>query len=232
MAKIKLSAIGITNISGKSGGSVFAHNKNGNYVRRLGIPTQPQTDKQTIVRNLFGAVARMWSTLTASQRDEWKQWGLEHPKTDQFGDSRPMSGRQAFISVNSNLRTIGAGTITVPSLVPAEFPTVLNFGGAVTFATSGAVATAVVDAGLLVPDNTVQFVLSVALTSLGADFGTAKNKFRQVATGLVSTIDTLDIASELNAIGARENNNIYLKIEFVGGNGLRSSEVTALMVVG
>ena len=64
MAKIKLSAIGITNISGKSGGSVFAHNKNGNYVRRLGIATQPQTAKQTLVRGVFGLFSRMWSDLT------------------------------------------------------------------------------------------------------------------------------------------------------------------------
>ena len=229
MAKIKLSAIGITNISGKSGGSVFAHNKNGNYVRRLGIATQPQTAKQTLARSIFGVISRMWGSLTEAQREAWKTWGADNPKTDQFGDSRPLTGRQAFISANSNLKTVGLAPISSPSIVRPIFPSVSNFSGEIVFTSAG-----VIDDALLVVDmstgtSSINYVLSVAVVSSGADFGTAKNKYVQVATGLASALDGYNIIGELNALGVSQNNNVYLKVEFIAPNGQKSSAVTALM---
>lgn len=229
MAKIKLSAIGITNISGKSGGSVFAHNKNGNYVRRLGIATQPQTAKQTLVRNVFGAFSRMWGTLTQAQRDAWKTWGAENPKTDQFGDSRPLTGRQAFISANSNLKSAGLAQISDPVFSPVIFPSAFVFGGVITFTSTGVIEEAVIQASLSSGSATIKYVLSVAIVSKGADFGTAKNKYVQVATGASNALDSLDISSELTAIGVAQNNNVYVKVDFVAPNGQKSSAVTALM---
>ena len=230
MAKIKLSAIGITNISGKSGGSVFAHNKNGNYVRRLGIATQPQTAKQTLARSIFGVISRMWGGLTQAQREAWKTWGAENPKTDQFGDSRPLTGRQAFISANSNLQTAGFAALSSPSIIRAVFPTIIEFGGELSWSVTNTVETADIVADLVAGSSGVNFVLSVAVVSSGADFGTAKNKYVQVAVGASDTLSGLDIASQLNALGVTKNNNVYLKVEFVAPNGQKSSAVTALMV--
>ena len=230
MAKIKLSAIGITNISGKSGGSVFAHNKNGNYVRRLGIATQPQTAKQTLARSIFGVISRMWGGLTQAQREAWKTWGAENPKTDQFGDSRPLTGRQAFISANSNLKTAGFAALSSPSIIRAVFPTIIEFGGELSWSVTNTVETADIVADLVAGSSGVNFVLSVAVVSSGADFGTAKNKYVQVAVGASDTLSGLDIASQLNALGVTKNNNVYLKVEFVAPNGQKSSAVTALMV--
>lgn len=229
MAKIKLSAIGITNISGKSGGNVFAHNKNGNYVRRLGISTQPQTAKQTLARSIFGVISRMWGSLTVAQREAWKSFGAENPKTDQFGDSRPLTGRQAFISVNSNLQTIGITPISSPDFTNMSFPTVQKFGGNISFTAGGAIDEAIVDAQLFGTNPNIHFVLSVAVVSSGADFGTAKNKYVQIATGLGSTLNAKDIAAELTALGVTQENNTYLKVEFVAINGKKSSAVTALL---
>lgn len=229
MAKIKLSAIGITNISGKSGGSVFAHNKNGNYVRRLGIATQPQTAKQTLTRSIFGVISRMWGSLTQEQREAWKTWGAENPKTDQFGDSRPLTGRQAFISANSNLNSVGLDPISSPSIARPTFPSIVSFGGEIVFTSAGVIDDAIVSADLVAGTSSINYVLSVAVVSKGADFGTAKNKYVQVATGLASGLNTYNIVNELNALGVSQNNNVYLKVEFVATNGQKSSAVTALM---
>lgn len=229
MAKIKLSAIGITNISGKSGGSVFAHNKNGNYVRRLGIATQPQTAKQTAVRSLFGVISRMWGTLTQRQRDAWKTWGTENPKTDQFGDSRPLSGRQAFISVNSNLQTIAGGSLLVPDFSAYIFPSILGINGIITFTSAGALSEAGLAADMLNGDVNIRYIISVAVVSKGADFGTAKNKYVQVATGVGNSLDGADITDALVDLGVVQDNNVYVKVEFVAPNGQKSSAVTALM---
>lgn len=229
MAKIKLSAIGITNISGKSGGSVFAHNKNGNYVRRLGIATQPQTAKQTLVRSLFGTISRMWGTLTQAQRDAWKNWGAENPRTDQFGDSRPLTGRQAFISANSNLQTIAGGSLLVPDFSAYLFPSILDIGGEINFTSSGIIEQALISTDLAAGAVGINYVVSVAVVSSGADFGTAKNKYAQVATGNSNQLDGLDIEPQLSALGVSQNNNVYLKVEFVAPNGQKSSAVTLLM---
>lgn len=229
MAKIKLSAIGITNISGKSGGSVFAHNKNGNYVRRLGIATQPQTAKQTLARSIFGVISRMWGSLTVEQREAWKNFGAEHPKTDQFGDSRPLTGRQAFISVNSNLKTIGNPPLSEPMFTRVVFPSVVEFGGEVAFLANGTIDTAVLVADLVGGSSSVNFVLSVAVVSSGADFGTAKNKYTQISVGGANDLDGLDIGANLSALGVTQYHNVYLKVEFIATNGTRSSMVNALM---
>lgn len=229
MAKIKLSAIGITNISGKSGGSVFAHNKNGNYVRRLGIATQPQTAKQTLARSIFGVISRMWGSLTQAQREAWKTFGAENPKKDQFGDARPLTGRQAFISVNSNLQTIGATPLSSPDFENIAFPSVQSLGGDIAFTAGGAIDDAVIDAQLFGTSGNVSFVLSVAVVSSGADFGTAKNKYVQIKVDESDALDGLNIAQELTALGVTKENNVYLKVEFVAINGKKSSAVTALM---
>ena len=229
MAKIKLSAIGITNISGKSGGSVFAHNKNGNYVRRLGIATQPQTAKQTLARSIFGVISRMWGSLSLADREAWKAFGSEHPKTDQFGDSRPLTGRQAFISVNSNLQTVGATPLLTPLFSRVEFPSVTSFGGDIVFLADGTIDEAIIYADWAGGSANIDYVLSAAVVSSGADFGTAKNKYTQISVGAVNDLDGFNIASHLSELGVTQSNNVYLKVEFIAPNGLRSSMVTALL---
>lgn len=231
MAKIKLSAIGITNISGKSGGSVFAHNKNGNYVRRLGIPTQPNTHSQTLVRSVFGALARSWNQLNESARNAWKDYGLANPKVDQFGDSRPLTGRQAYISANSNLNTVGGDMILNPDFFTYEMPSVIALSGVIVWDdTANVITNAVIGASLSGAGAGIAYVLSVAVVSKGADFGTAKNKYRQIATGVSTSLDTLDFTTQLISLGVNPSNNVYIKVEFVTPDGKRSAPVTALLL--
>ena len=229
MAKIKLSAIGITNISGKSGGSVFAHNKNGNYVRRLGVPTQPNTHSQTLVRSVFGALARSWNQLDEVARNAWKDWGLANPKVDQFGDSRPLTGRQAYISANSNLRSVGLAEISNPDFIAYQFPLVYDLSGTLVFTSNGVLNEAFVEANLSGVATNIKYVLSVAVVSKGADFGTAKNKYVQVSNGLATALDTAVFTDDLVALGISQSNNVYIKVELVAPNGQKSSAVTALM---
>lgn len=232
MAKIKLSAIGITNISGKSGGSVFAHNKNGNYVRRLGIPTQPNTYSQTIVRSVFGALARSWNALDAATRNAWKDWGTSNPKVDQFGDSRPMSGRQAYISANSNLNTIGESLITNPHIFSYAMPSVVAISGLVTWnSVENSITSAPLVASLAGAEAGISYIVSLALVSKGADFGTAKNKYRVVSTGVSTGLNGLSLVPFLQQAGFSPANNAYIKVEFVTLDGKRSVPVTALLDV-
>jgi len=171
----------------------------------------------------------MWGTLTEAQREAWKTWGAENPKTDQFGDSRPLTGRQAFISANSNLNSVGLAPISNPSFVGYAFPSLVSFGGAIYFTSAGVLDDASIEANLVAGSSGVMYVLSVAVVSKGADFGTAKNKYVQIATGASNMLDSLDIEPTLSALGVSQNNNVYLKVEFIAPNGQKSSAVTALM---
>lgn len=232
MAKIKLSAIGITNISGKSGGSVFAHNKNGNYVRRLGIPTQPQTHSQTLARSVFGALARSWNALDTAARNAWKDYGNSNPKVDQFGDSRPLTGRQAYISANSNLNAVGEAMLLNPDIFTYEMPSVIAISGLVTWdLATKSITSAPLVASLAGAEAGTSYIVSLALVSKGADFGTAKNKYRIIHTGVSTGLNGLSLITFLQQAGFNPANNAYIKVEFVTPDGKRSAPVTALLGV-
>ena len=102
MAKIKWSAIGITNASGKSGGTVFSHNRGGSYVRRWAKPTNAQSAAQTAMRSIFGNVAKFWGSLSQNETDVWQEEAANVTKTDAFGDQRTLNGFEYFMQVNYN----------------------------------------------------------------------------------------------------------------------------------
>lgn len=114
MALIKMSSLGITNLSGKAGGSVYAHNRGGSYVRNFAVPSNPQTTAQSATRAAFGAFASQWRMLTEPQRKEWIDATSDFPYIDRFGSERVMSGENLFISLNRNIELVGGDLITAP----------------------------------------------------------------------------------------------------------------------
>lgn len=115
MAKIKWSAIGITNASGKSGGTVFSHNRGGSYVRRWAKPTNAQSAAQTAMRSIFGNVARFWGSLTQNEVDVWQEEAQNVSKTDVFGDQRKLNGFEYFMQVNYNrIHGMGLDMLRLP----------------------------------------------------------------------------------------------------------------------
>lgn len=114
MALIKLSSIGITNISGKAGGSVFARNKGGAIVRNFAVPSNPSSEFQENVRGTFGAFAQQWRGLSESERSAWNNATDDYERVNVFGDNRKLSGISLFISLNQNLVQAGQSPITMP----------------------------------------------------------------------------------------------------------------------
>lgn len=111
MAKIKTSAL-VADIKGTVGGNVFASNKGGNYVRRYKKPTNANTTKQQLVRDVFGAMAGLWRGLTEIQRQSWIEGAVNFPYQDTLGETRIYSGQQLFNKLNNNLRQINASFLT------------------------------------------------------------------------------------------------------------------------
>lgn len=114
MALIKLSSLAITNISGKAGGTVYAHNKGGTYARDFAVPSNPKSQAQQTVRAQFGLFAGQWRGLTQAQRDAWIQAAPNFPVLDPFGDVKTLSGISLYVQLNNNLTLAGATTLAFP----------------------------------------------------------------------------------------------------------------------
>ncbi len=90
-------------LRGKIGASVFSHNKGGDYVRRLGTPTNNNSVRQQVVRAILSGMSAGFNALDPIQKEQWKTWASENPRTDSIGNSYTMTGHQAYVSVNHGL---------------------------------------------------------------------------------------------------------------------------------
>lgn len=78
---------GVAKISGKVGGTVFAHNKGGTYARNFAVPTDPGSTFQNTVRQAMSALVERWGQiLTQAQRDDWATYAANVTKLNRLGD--------------------------------------------------------------------------------------------------------------------------------------------------
>ena len=117
MAKIALGG-GVAAISGKSGGTVFARNKGGAYMRNFVKPTNPSTVYQEEARDRLTQYSNEWRTMTDAQRETWNAWASEHPVLDRLGAAKTLTGAQAYTKINTNRDLAADGTTN--STVPSE----------------------------------------------------------------------------------------------------------------
>lgn len=101
----------VTHASGKIGGMVAAHNRGGLYLRGWGIPTNPNTFAQNMVRVALGFLAGRWGTLTDAQREGWRIYGLNVPTTNRLGDTIYLTGQQWYIACNTVQLRAGFGPV-------------------------------------------------------------------------------------------------------------------------
>lgn len=91
----------VTQASGSVGGTTFAHNKGGLYMRARSIPVNPNSTRQQEVRANMSILATAWlETLTQAQRDGWENWAQNNPITSKLGDPLILSGQQMYNRCN------------------------------------------------------------------------------------------------------------------------------------
>lgn len=127
---IKFGSI-VVNGRGKLGGHVYSKNRGGAYVRTLQTPSNPRTSFQQSGRAVFTQLTQGWSSLTDSQRNGWNIGTENFTRTDVFGDTRKLSGKGLYISLNKELILVGKQTIDDcpspgPIVVPSEIDTVVE----------------------------------------------------------------------------------------------------------
>jgi len=106
MAKVAFGG-GVSQASGKIGGTVFSRNKGGAYFKNWVNPTNPQTQKQTDQRAALAQKSAAWRTITQEQRSAWGSWANDNPVLDRLGNSIVLTGAQAYIKININRTNAG-----------------------------------------------------------------------------------------------------------------------------
>lgn len=110
--------------SGSIGGTVFSHNRGGQYVRQRSTPTDPNTTRQQNVRAYFTSLSQRWTdTLTVAQRLGWAVYAASVPVINRLGDQVFLTGQNHYIRSNTPRLQLGLAvvddfpyTLTLPTL--------------------------------------------------------------------------------------------------------------------
>jgi hypothetical protein len=104
--------------SGSIAGTVFSHNRAGQYQRNRRAPVQPVgTGRRAFVRANFSAASTAWAALTAANQAAWIAFANSHPITDSLGQSITLTGQQMYVAVGAQLLNCGQ---TLPTAVPVS----------------------------------------------------------------------------------------------------------------
>lgn len=175
MAKIALGG-GVAAISGKSGGTVFARNKGGAYMRNFVKPTNPSTTYQEEARDRLTQYSNEWRTLTDAQRESWNAWAAEHPVLDRLGAAKTLTGAQAYTKINTN-RDL-AGDTTDNAVVPSDpewTNGIVNTDEALTVTVTG--PTVIIPLGAGAAADQIVFVYATPAVSAGITNATNQERF-------------------------------------------------------
>lgn len=196
MAKIALGG-GVAAISGKSGGTVFARNKGGAYMRNFVVPTNPSTTYQEEARDRLTQYSNEWRTLTDAERESWNAWAAEHPVLDRLGAAKTLTGAQAYTKVNTNRDLAGDSTAnaTVPS-DPAYTNNIVNTSAPLVATVTGPSVLLPLGAGAA--ENQVLFIYATPAISAGITNATNQERFIGAVTLTSGMVDDEEI--ELDAL--------------------------------
>lgn len=236
--KIKWSAIGITNASGTSGGTTFAHNRGGAYARRWAKPVNAQTGRQTAMRSLWGAVAQMWGQLTQEEVNAWNSAGENVTVTDGFGSSHNMTGNTYFMRVNQN-RTHGMGLPITRTPFPLVALPNVSYNLKVIDMTGLASLNPAVSINLENGTPGAAITASIGFTVVAANsnkgYGSVKNQFNQRIRRTVvldgsgnASVEISNNDPDLVAIlgNAGNGSTVYLQVHTHSPAGQKSNPVT------
>lgn len=88
-------------VSGKVGGTVYAHNKGGSYMRILRRPTNPKSVAQVMARSNFGSGSNLWRACTAPQRAAYNTFATTFFNPLKARPGVIYSGQQAANALNT-----------------------------------------------------------------------------------------------------------------------------------
>jgi hypothetical protein len=202
MAKIKFGALA-ADARGKIDGVVYSKNQFGSYIRQKVSPVQPQSERQTLVRERQTTLSKRFSTvITVEQRQAWRGFATVNPVPDVFGNPQALTGVASYVRLNQVILNGGGSIIDTPPAdleVPGLFSiSGVAFGaGVATAVTSGVVAGFVLTA--TVASHPYVVGQRVALSGFAGDGAPLNGQIMTVsaitATTVVGTVTPETIAA-------------------------------------
>lgn len=230
MALIKLGAF-VTEISGKIGGTIFSRSKGGAYAKNRVIPTNPQTQAQQLVRQVFGAIAQAWRGLTGAQRLSWDAAVDDYPYQNRLGEQKTLSGVGLHQQLNLNLNSVGATLLNSP-LSPA----LVNSASAIVLVMAAVgVSGQTIDVTLADPSVDTDFSIE-ATESVSVGVTNTSNRFKRI--GVLTAADAgspFSIKTAYEAVfgsplvGARINVRLKPVNKLTGQAGTASTQTTIVV---
>lgn len=98
--------------SGSQGGIVWSRNRYGPYIRERANPVNPQTERQTVVRNFLSSTSTRWNNvLTDLARFQWQQYAANTPVPGAFGENTFLAGKDMYVRSNTNRLIAGLDVV-------------------------------------------------------------------------------------------------------------------------
>jgi hypothetical protein len=115
MPKIQLSAL-ISDIKGKSNGSVFSTNSGGNYFRNNPNGGGKKSAKWDNQKSKLITISQSWKDLDNLVQDAWNSAVNDFPTTNSFGATRIPTGYELYVRLNTVQLTYGNTLLVNPPI--------------------------------------------------------------------------------------------------------------------
>jgi len=112
----------VSQASGRIGGTIFSRNRGGAYVRNGSIPTTVTTPFAQLIKSTTAAISKAWAGIDPEVQEQWREWATQNPVINRLGQSRTLSGHQAFVQLNARLVYAGFDAIGSPPIGGAPPP--------------------------------------------------------------------------------------------------------------
>ena len=119
---IIIPGVAVSQMSGRVGGTIFSRNRGGAYMRNGSIPSTVTTWFAQHIKAITAAQSQAWADLDDEIQEQWREWATQNPVINRLGQSRTLSGHQAFVKLNARLVYAGFTAITSPPIGAAPAP--------------------------------------------------------------------------------------------------------------
>lgn len=195
-------------VSGRIGGTIFAHNRGGMYVRNGTKPIKVTTPSAMTFKAILGTASQMWTMLTSAQIAAWNTFAANNPQKNRLGRQISLTGQNFFIRLNSRLLYADADTISLPPT--AQPPNLAPVSEMSVTAASGAVSITFDDSALGAHD--------VLWIKAATSFSPTKNNVNNLFTSLPVTVEQptsplnvgADVVEKLGTL--QKDQFVYLEI--------------------
>lgn len=184
MAKIKLSGVGVVDIRGKLGGTVFLTGRGGASIRNFAKPTNPQTPSQQSNRVELAALSSNWRSLSETNQLAWHSMATNFRFKGVWGEPLTPAANALYVQLNRNLALVAQPPIDTPAAPEAVIQSE-------TFViTTNTTAAQVLTLDAAVDANSAVVVWATPPISAGQSF--FKGKYRIIGTFEASHVAALN----------------------------------------